>query len=217
VTRTCVWSFTALLTVGIGSAAAQPRPGMVGEGRSPVLMLANQKSVQEELKLGDEQVKAVAAITKALKQKGEDLTETDPKERMKKAAEFFKDAEKQVLAALKPEQAKRLRQIALQRQTMIAALEKPEVAKEMKLTEQQTKIVREFREVAMNEMAKVREGGADSREEARKKMTEISKATDEKLLKMLTDEQKAKWRDLLGEPFKGDLKPGFGLREPRER
>ncbi len=216
-TRTCVWSFTALLTVAVVPAAAQPRPGMVGEGRSPVLMLANQKSVQEELKLGDEQIKTVAAITKALKQKGEDLTETDPLERMKKAAEFFKDAEKQVLAALKPEQAKRLRQIALQRQTMISAIERPDVAKEMKLTEEQTKTLRELREGAMKEMAKVREGGAESREEARKKMTEIAKATDEKLLKLLTDEQKAKWKELLGEPFKGDLKPGFGLREPRER
>jgi hypothetical protein len=99
---------------------------------------------------------------------------------------------------------------------MMMALEKPDIAKEMQLTDEQTRKVREIRDAAMKEMAKVFEGGADSREEARKKMTEINKANDEKLLKLLSDEQKAKWKDLVGEPFKGELKPGFGLRQPRD-
>src|SRR5262249_17232863 len=36
-----------------------------------------------------------------------------------------------------------------------------------------------------------------------------TKATEERLLKVLTDEQKTKWQELLGEPFKGELKRGF--------
>jgi hypothetical protein len=194
---------------------AQERPGPAPGGRSPVPMLASQKSVQEELKLSDEQIKQVAKIVEGLKEKAADLTETDPKERMKKAMEMFQEAEKSVLAALKPEQGKRLRQIALQQQHLARAIESPEVAKELQLSEGQTKQARVIREAAAKEMGKLSEG-ARSRDEVREKTAELAKGTEEKLLQVLTEAQKAKWKELLGEPFKGELKQGFGLRERKE-
>jgi len=117
------------VTVVVSPARAQDRPrlGLGQDGRSPVLMLANQKPVQEELKLSDEQIKMVAQVSKAMRQKAEDIAETDPKERMKKAMELFKIAEKDVFALLKPKQAKRLRQIALQQQHLGRAIENPEI------------------------------------------------------------------------------------------
>jgi hypothetical protein len=206
-----------LVMVVVHPVAAQerPRPGAGQGGRSPVLMLANQKSVQEELKLTDEQVKKVAKITEAMKEKAADLTETDPKERMKKAMELFQEAEKSVLAVLTPTQAKRMRQIALQQQHLVRAIESPEVAKELQLSEEQTKQVRAIRESSTKEMSKLSED-AKNREEVREKTAALTKATEEKLLKVLTEEQRTKWKELLGEPFKGELKPGFGLRERKE-
>jgi hypothetical protein len=195
--------------------SAQQRPGPAQGGRSPVLMLASQKSVQEELKLSDEQIKQVAKIVEDMKAKAADLTETDPKERMKKAVQMFQGAEKSVFALLKPEQSKRLRQIALQQQHLARALESTEVAKELQLSEEQTKQVRAIREDAAREMSRLSEN-AKSRDEVREKTAALAKSTEEKLLKVLTEEQKRKWNELLGEPFKGELKQGFGLRERKE-
>jgi hypothetical protein len=205
----------AVAAVRPAPAQERPRPGAGQAGRSPVLMLANQKSVQEELKLSDEQVKKVAKITEAMKEKAADLTETDPKERMKKAMELFQEAEKGVFALLTPAQAKRLRQIALQQQHLARAVENPEVAKELRLSEEQTKQLRAIRESTAKEMSKLSED-AKSRDELREKTAALTKATEEKLLKVLTEEQKTKWKELLGEPFKGELKQGFGLRERKE-
>jgi hypothetical protein len=218
-TRKSAWVLVYVVFVVVAPAVlGQGRPGLGlwQDGRSPVLMLANQKSVQEELKLSDEQIKKVVEIGKAMRLKAEDITETVPKERMKKAMELFKVAEKDVFAMLKPEQAKRMRQIALQQQRLARGFENPEVAKVLKLSAEQTKKMREIRESASTEFSKLSEG-AKSRDEVQIKRAEFAKATEEKLLKVLTDEQKARWTELLGEPFKGELKGGFGLREAGDK
>jgi hypothetical protein len=198
-------------------AMAQPqaRPGAGLAGRSPVLMLATQPSVQEELKLTKEQMGKVAKIMTAVKEKAEDITETDLQARMKKAMAIFAGAEKDVLALLEPAQARRLRQIALQQQPLAQALARPEVAKELQLTQEQAKQVQAIRESATREMGKLSEDAA-SREELRKKRAEYAKRAEEKVLKVLTEQQRAQWRELLGEPFKGELKRGSGPREPQE-
>ena len=217
--RKSTWLLSAVLAVVTAPALpAQVRPGLgLGQdGRSPVLMLANQKSVHEELKLSDDQIRKVAEIGKAMRLKAEDITETVPKERMKKAMELFKGAEKDVFAMLRPEQAKRMRQIALQQQRLARAFENPDVAKVLQLSEDQTKKMREIRESAAKETTKLSEG-AKSRDEVQKKRADLAKATEEKLLKVLTDEQRVRWTDLLGEPFRGELKGGVGLREAGDK
>ena len=209
--RKSAWLLAVVLAVVTAPALPaqdRPRPGLGQDGRSPVLMLANQKSVQAELKLSDEQIKKVAEIGNAMRLKAEDITETVPKERMKKAMELFKVAEKDVFAMLKPEQAKRMRQIALQQQRLARGFENLEVAKVLKLSEEQTKKMREIRESAAKESTKLSEG-AKSRDEVQKKKTEFAKAAEEKLLRVLTDEQRARWTELLGEPFRGELKGGL--------
>jgi hypothetical protein len=203
----------AVLAIVYPVAAQAPRPAAGQAGRSPVLMLANQESVQAELKLTKEQIGKVAEVGKAMREKAENITETDPKERMKKAMEIFTQAEKDVFAMLNPEQAKRMRQIALQQQKLARAIESPEVAKELGLSEEQAKQVRAIRESATKEMSKLSEG-AKSRAELRQKTAEFAKATEERLLKVLTEEQRTRWREMLGAPFKGEFKQGFGLREP---
>jgi hypothetical protein len=55
-------------------------------------------------------------------------------------------------------------------------------------------------------------------EEARKKREEEARnATDEKLMNVLTNEQKTQWKELTGEPFKGEIqRPPFGGRRNRQ-
>src|SRR5262249_24947112 len=208
----------AVLAAAVSPVAAQaptqPRAGQAG--RSPVVMLARQQSVQEELKLTQGQINKVAEIVKALREKVEDITEADPPARMKKAMEIFAGAEKDIFALLQPAQAKRLRQIALQQQPLAQALTRPEVAKELQLSKEQAKRVRAIRERATREVSKLSEGTA-SRKELREKRSEYAKAMQEKLLEVLTERQKARWRELLGKPFKGELERGLGPRPPGEK
>ena len=48
------------------------------------------------------------------------------------------------------------------------------------------------------------------RQAAQQKLAEIRKTSDEKLLGVLTPEQQGKWKELTGEPFKGEIvQPNF--------
>ena len=45
-------------------------------------------------------------------------------------------------------------------------------------------------------------------DDTRKKMDDVRKNSGEKLLAVLSPEQKAKWTELQGEPFKGEIRVG---------
>jgi hypothetical protein len=209
-------SALGLMSVAPAPAQDRARPGAGQGGRSAVLVLAGQKSVQAELKLSDDQVKKVTAIRMAMREKVQDITETDVAERMKKAMAIFKEAEADVFAVLKPDQARRLRQIALQQQPLARALENPEVARGLNLSQEQAKEVRAIREGTAKEIGKVSEG-AQSRPEVRKKTDELIRASEAKALQVLTAEQKTKWKELLGPPFTGELQRGAGPGAKRDR
>src|SRR5260370_607389 len=120
--------------------------------------------------------------------------------------ELNQETETAILAILNPKQAKRFKQISYQRQG-ISALASPEVAETLGLTDAQQKEIRKINEDT-NPAIRRRQGGGFPDEDVRKKMEEMRKAADAKVLKMLTAAQQAKWKELQGEPFKGDF--GFG-------
>jgi len=45
-------------------------------------------------------------------------------------------------------------------------------------------------------------------EDTRKKMDDLRKSTGDKLVALLTPEQKTKWTAMQGEPFKGEIRVG---------
>jgi hypothetical protein len=42
-------------------------------------------------------------------------------------------------------------------------------------------------------------------DETRQKMTELQKASADKIMKLLTEAQKTNWKELQGAPFKGEM------------
>ncbi|MFM9118288.1 MAG: hypothetical protein ACKOU6_19240, partial [Planctomycetota bacterium] len=113
---------------------------------------------------------------------------------------------------LKPDQLKRLNEIVIQVQGT-GALSDPEVAKQLELTEMQkeeiTKVRREAMESNREEIRALIQG--QDREAARKKMAEVRKATDDKVLAVLTASQRQKFESLKGAPFampEGALRQG---------
>ncbi len=138
---------------------------------------------------------------------------------MRERAEKRAAEDKKTLAdILVPPQLERLDQIALQIQG-VGALANAEVAKKIGLDEAQAKTIQTELQDAMGSMRdKMREifAGGD-REAARKKIESLRKELDEQVLAKLTDEQRQKFEELKGEPFKmpeGMLRPGGGRGGP---
>jgi Spy/CpxP family protein refolding chaperone len=180
---------------------AQRRPP---GGQGNPLMLLGQKSVQKELKLTDEQIEKASQFLKSRAAARQDLQELEGEAREKKVKEMAKENEKFLADTLKPEQAKRLKQLVLQ-QYNVQAFSQPDVVKELKLTaEQQQKFKDLDKEHQAHMLALRRPGGGG--EEAMKKIGEVNKELAEKAQKLLTPEQQAKWKEMIGEPFKGELR-----------
>jgi len=214
----------ALVAAIATTAMAQPPGGGRGGfgGGMTGAMLLGQKSVQEELKLSDDQIKKVQELGEKTRASFTGLQGLSREEIQKRMEESRKESEKAVAEILKPEQQKRLKEIAFQQQMRMglqAVLTNPENAKELGITEEQKEKLqllaedgRKFRE----ELGIGGGGGGFGRltDEQRQKLNDYRKSVDEKINKMLTDEQKAKLKAMAGAEFKGEITPFGGARRP---
>jgi hypothetical protein len=222
--------------VGLSQVSAQPDPEMMKVFRamrqvtmsSPGVLAAN-PAVQKELKMDDDQVKAVkekvqpmgfgfgggrfgkgkGEITEEQKERAakmfeklQQLKDTPEDKLEEKMRETFKDElegpAKEVEKILKPEQMTRLRQIARQQGGPTAYLS-PENAKDLKLTDEQKKKLKDIGDELQKDTMALFQGGFSA--ETREKMQMLNKEATEKAAGILTDEQKSKWKELTGEPF----------------
>lgn len=187
-------------------ALAQPpfRGGMFGAGNPA--MLLRQESVQKELKLSDDQIKKVEELGEAMREKFQEARDLEGEERAKKMRELTTENEKALGKLLKPDQDKRLKQISYQQQGA-QAFANPDVAKALGLTDAQKAEIQKINEDSREQMREIFQGGPPD-EEGRKKMQEIRKAASEKSMKVLAGEQKTKWKEMQGQPFKGEIRFG---------
>ncbi len=220
-----VLGFAALSAV---PALAQPQPegpGLPPGAAVPVadpgldLVIAAglvaDKSLQEDLKLTADQVKDIAAAVRKIRQKYQPkLSTLDPKERSELLAKFDDETRKAAAKVLKPEQAKRLKQI--ERQIVaggVYAFLGEEVAKELKLTDDQkgkikgilTELQKEITKQAKKVLGeKIQSGGLDDLKKivAHQKAAEkLTKAAMADIYEVLTADQRKAWKELIGEPF----------------
>src|SRR5262249_4625994 len=102
---------------------------------------------------------------------------------------------------LNAKQQKRLDQITMQF-TALTQLNKPEIAKELKLTDDQVKKFKEMQTEARKALAELL-GSKDAGKS--QKLAKLHQETRTKILAMLTDEQKTKGREMVGAPFEGEI------------
>jgi serine/threonine protein kinase len=187
------------------------RLGALRGGRQ--LNLLAQKSVQEDLRLSDDQARQVAHLRDKRQEAFRDFQPLTPEEWRAKFDELA--AQEMALAdLLQPEQATRLRQIALQLRGT-EAFSDPEVAKALQLTHEQKERIWALQDETRRVIWAGYHAG-DTSPEGRKKLEDLWRSARDQVLGVLTDAQKARWKDLMGEPFKGKLFPphrgGFGSR-----
>jgi Spy/CpxP family protein refolding chaperone len=193
---------TMVLTSG---ALAQRGGGGFGRGGGGGINMLRMPEVQTELKItADQKTKVEALMEKLRGQRGDfqSLRDLSQEERAKAMAERRAAETKELAAILNADQMKRYDQLRLQRTGMSALAEK-EVADQLSLTADQRTKVQEIMQAQAVEMRSLFQGGGGGgdREAMRAKMEEMRKQTDTKLAALLTDDQKNKWKEMVGAPF----------------
>jgi Spy/CpxP family protein refolding chaperone len=209
------WMAVTVLTMAVLiPAMAQPpagRPGGPFGGRlgGPMLMVGLLRSpqVQQELKLTDQQRQRLEQLGEQWREKMRGLRDLPPEERRQKVQGMRAEVEKQLSQILNEQQMKRLKQIALQVEGY-AALERPEIADQVGLTKEQRQKIRDILRQADEKRREAFQQGQGDRQAAFQRMREIRQWVDGEIEKLLTAEQKKKWQELVGAPFK--FEGGFG-------
>jgi hypothetical protein len=213
--RISVWfGVLAIAAVAATPAWAQRGGGRGGRGGGG-LMLLTQDSVQAELKLSDDQKKQLGDELAKQREAFSGLQDLSREERQTKFAELQKEGQAAIGKVLNAEQQTRLKQITLQ-QRGPQALADAEVATAVGLTDEQKQKVEAISQEVRGAMREAFQGGGGGGE-AREKLEALRKSSGEKIQALLTPEQQAKWKELTGEPFKGELRPFGGGRRGAQR
>ncbi len=201
----------------LGPPPGGPHPPSDGPGgphfRGPpawgVSGLLAQPAVRQDLKLSDEQEKAIDGFAE---KRGKLVWGgRNPGEEGQRGADIEAN-EVSCFEVLRPEQAKRLRQIVWQQRGAMA-FNDPEVADALHLTANQKE---SLHSIAEESRPPGRPG--DHRPDGGRHSEDFWKGVNDRLMSVLSEEQRAKWKELTGEPFQGELHlgpPGFG--RPHDR
>jgi Spy/CpxP family protein refolding chaperone len=190
------WKGTAFALVAVvalaGSASAQRGGGRFGGGAN----LLSMPEVQTELKMTAEQKGKVPALLEQIRAERPQLRDLSDADRAKRSAEW--DARQMTLvgAILDANQMKRYQELVYQRQGT-AALTNPAVASKLNLTSDQLTKLQAINQEANAARREAFQGGNFDRT----KMEAMQKQTDEKVMAVLTAEQKTQWQGMLGAPF----------------
>lgn len=196
------WVVAAGAIALMASPALTQRGGGRGGFAGGVALLSN-KSVRNALKLDEAQTEKIAKIDEEARGKMRDAFQGSQNlsqdERRQKMQSINQEVQKSLTDVLKPEQAKRFEQIQIQR-CGADALTDFSVQAKLNLTDDQKSKLKDIREDARKQVERLHSGSGGDRQAAREKFRTIRKELQDKAFAVLTDEQKASWKELTGEP-----------------
>ena len=197
--RVVTW-IAAIAAIGfcVGEANAQPGGGGFGGFGGRPEDLLRRDDVRKELELVDDQIEKLEEFSNRQRESGRELfaglRDLSREERAEKFREIFakraEESQKEIGKILLPHQTKRLGQLAVQyrmRSGTSRGLTSGSVAEELGITEEQQEDIRKKAEEVQKEL---NEKIAKLREEAR-----------DDILQALTPQQRAKFKQMVGEPF----------------
>ena len=194
----------ALVVFALQLQAIQAQPGG-GRGWGNMfnnsLFLLNDEKVQEELGLVDDQMEQLRDLQRdareSMREMFSGMREMSREEREERMAEVqdelaekMKELKGQVDEILLPHQTKRLDEIGFQsraRRGTANALASDELAEKLGITDQQKEELQEAAEKAQKKM--------------QEEVAKLRKKMEDEILGVLSKEQRAKYKQLIGEPF----------------
>ncbi|HUY91676.1 MAG TPA: serine/threonine-protein kinase [Pirellulales bacterium] len=175
------------------------RFGALRGGRE--LFLLSNDSVQADLQLASEQIEAIAQLQHKRDACFDGHCDLHPEEFEAKFDELR--MQEQALAdLLTVEQQTRLKQIGLQQRGRFPFTD-PEIVGALGLSPEQQEAIRQLKEETIRTSYRLGE-------EERKQIKQAWSKTWQNMLGVLKDEQAARWKELIGEPFDGELRPSRG-------
>lgn len=195
----------ALLALVLWAPAARPDDfiGMVPEEGAVQVMLLRQKSVRDELKMKNDQARAIHNFGDQQWKKAQEIEKLAPDQRRARYDVLTRENEQFLNQSLDPNQRRRLDEVSLQIAGLLLATS-PRVATQLRLTPQQQQELMRHQNEARNELNEaVRAKGKEGREERMKQLRETSR---KRLLEVLTDEQEQKWKQMTGAAFDAKFK-----------
>jgi serine/threonine protein kinase len=170
---------------------------LMGSGRYNLL---HRREVQDELRIPRDRREALGRIHQRWHDLFKESERLDPEEKERKRLELAQSQEWEVRQLLTPAQLRRFHEIARQ-DLGPNAFSDPEVVEGLQLTGEQKKQIR-----ALQEQARLPPGPPGPPDpKRRQQMEEARRRAQEKILGLLTAEQKRQWEGLMGKPF--DRKP----------
>lgn len=204
-----------LIIVGLATnAAPAPETRPLGGFESGIWLILRQNDsrIREELKLTENQVKKIEELIAEANQAYSSIRGPDGKIDRQKVRDWLDLNKRHAVTAAKiltKPQLLRAEQIYLQRMSLGVAFRTRQVAAALKLTDEQREKLDLLRKESSQELRGLLPAGGGGQERAQK-MAEFRKSRNEKVLNVLTPAQKAKWKQLLGEPFKLELRGSVG-------
>ncbi len=204
------------LAASCAAAADDPPPANQGRrgqgGRGGGGDLTSNEKVQADLKLTDDQKDSIKKILASARDNRQSLQGLSREERTTKMQEMRKDQEDKIAAVLTPEQKTRMKEIRLQARGP-AALSDKETQEALKLTDDQVNKIKDLNKTmqdAVREAFQGGGGGGGPSQEARDKVTKLRTETNEKILAVLTADQKTQFEKMQGTKIEGLPTGGFG-------
>jgi len=197
------WKWFLVLAVpALLVAADEPSARLIPDDTTIQLILLRQKSVQEDLKLAAEVGKKVLDFTNSEYEAWQNALKLSEEEREQKIKELGKKNQDFLAESLTDGQRKRLRQIMMQ-VTGLMQLTRPEVVKALDLTEEQQQKAKEMLAEAGKELRDILD--AKNREGRNEKLAKLRADVDKNVEALLTDQQKEKAKEVIGERFTGEI------------
>lgn len=201
---------------GPGGPGGQRGPGMfmMGGGMMGYTQLLRIEKVQKEIELTDDQKAELQKIEEQSRARMRELFQGGGQDR-EAARQRFEQArqetEKAIEGVLLPNQVKRLKEIRLQVVGIAGVLMDQGVRKELGVTEEQAQKIREAVQKVMEDMRGQRQQGErPSAEQMQQRMQEMRTKMAEAVMAQLTEEQKNKWNQMIGEKFEISPSEMFG-------
>lgn len=197
---------------GLGGQRGGQRGGIMGGGGPRILL---RPEVQKELSLTSSQTTKIQEALQSQRgaggfgRGGGGGGRGDMEARREAMQEAAAKLDKAIKDILNESQYKRYQELSLQQQGP-SALNRPEIAKKLGLSESQKQKIQEINSDQMEQMRSMFQGGGGGGDFAarREEMQKLREQTSKKLLAVLTSAQKKKWDDLLGKPFKFEQRGG---------
>jgi hypothetical protein len=198
-----------LIASAVLANSASAQVSQTGNPKLSPLMLLYNKDVQKELNLSDDQIQKVNQEVKFQREARRNLREvTNEKERNEKVEALNQRCENTINGFLKSDQARRLQQIVYQAHGP-QAMSRNEVVEKLKFTPDQRQKIKQIQETTFKQVQNTFQPGGN-REEAMKKRTEIVNRAWDQLMRVMTAEQKERWKEMTGAPFQGQIPMGGG-------